>query len=485
MVSATGMDRSDHNRLINCSATNFAAEGVDVKEMTTGNYIGWCNFNGGSIAGANNADGYIDLKGNDSVVEHCVGTNPSTFVLHGAETHILLSGWGNRNVFRNNNFVAGGKPTSNVIWVQETGSRGTAVGNIVYSNNTGTGAPAGLTNITVTNNGSPGTGTPIDSGTPGDPTGSPRSWLSPYWRLHTPLPNAAGTSLLEIHNPALSTTYSSPWFTTTATELVLTQRADAYASSGSNYGRSELRETKADGTNASWLSSTGYHTLEVSQAVLELSANKPRVILMQVHNGDDVVTLRLDSNGSGGYQLAFLFGDGVGAGNAVVVNSNYILGTWYAASFVVWDGVIHCYYNGTKRAQFTDVAGLPSYFKTGTYMLTRTGLTSYVNLAGQTINIAAEPASSYAKVGLKAPKPSHASAPPSLPVSASPIIDPGSGSDGTTSPYALKSSTVGVIVHGTNANAVRQPGYASILWIGSVPPSNSVSALDTWLDTSV
>jgi hypothetical protein len=431
MVSSSALDKSDYNELINCTAVRFTAEGVDVKEMTTGNHIGWCSFDGGSISGANNADGYIDCKANDTLIEYNKGTNPSAVVLHGAETHILLSGWGNRNVFRGNTFAAGGKTTSNIINIQETGSRGTAVGNVVYSDNGGTGAPAGLTNITVTP-AAGGTAPTTGGGAGGDPTASPRSWLTPYWRLHLPLPNAAGTSLLEVHNPALSTTYSSQWFAVTPDDLQMTVRADGYASSNSSYPRSELRETKEDGTNASWATTVGYHTLSVSGAILELVANKKRVILTQVHyGGSDLVVTRTDSNGAGGLQVAFWYQDL----ESVVVEPNYILGTRYTIQKVVYGGKVYCYWNGVLRATFTDTVNTSTnYFKVGAYFLTRTGL---VFEGG-----AAEPASSYAKVSVVAPRVTHASAPPALPVSAT-ASSGGDGGGQDLSGYATRAELTG------------------------------------------
>lgn len=41
----------------------------------------------------------------------------------------------------------------------------------------------------------------------------------------------------------------------------------------------------------------------------------------------------------------------------------------------------------------------------------------------------------------------------------------------------------GWINHGSNANAIRPGGYASVEWFGSVAPVNAVDG-DTWIDTN-
>jgi hypothetical protein len=422
MVGVSELDDSNGNRLVKCTARNTTAESVDVKEMTTNTYIGYCRFEGQRIAGAaaNNADSYVDIKGNKVLMEECEGVLPSVNVLHGAETHILLAGYGNDITFRRNRLTAGAKATSLGIWIQTSGSRGTATGHVVYSDNVASAAPAGLTNIPVT-----GGGAVISDGG-GTAAEEPRAWLYPLWRLHTPLPNAAGTSLLEIHHPELAT-YTSQWFSSTGEYLEFYQRADAYASSGSSYGRSELRETTRTGANAAWPSMVGYHALSVRLAVIALSANKPRVILTQIHNGDDVVTTRLDQkipgNLTSGYVIRFMFGDGTDpAQPSVIIDGNYVLGRQLLIQMVVTGGKVYCYLNGVHRATFTDtVNNGRNYFKTGAYMLTRTGLNIYDGVA-----ISPEPATSHVRVRIYGLSVEHLAAAPVVvaPVDPDPAAEP-------------------------------------------------------------
>jgi len=44
--------------------------------------------------------------------------------------------------------------------------------------------------------------------------------------------------------------------------------------------------------------------------------------------------------------------------------------------------------------------------------------------------------------------------------------------------------TVGVVTHGATAGTTRPGGYAAIMWIGTVTPTNGDPAKDIWLDLS-
>ena len=155
-------DKSDRNQLLNSRLSNFRAEGVDIKEGTTGGVIRGNTLSGSQISGENDADSFMDVKGNDYLIENNVCTAPSAAVVHAFETHINYAGFGNRNVFKGNTLVAGGKTGvvgnsttgSMGINVLLSGSRGSATGNVVYDDNTVTNAPGGLTNIPTTAAGS-------------------------------------------------------------------------------------------------------------------------------------------------------------------------------------------------------------------------------------------------------------------------------------------------------------------------------------------
>lgn len=157
--TAGAMDTSDYNTLENCTLYEIAAECADIKEGTTGTLILGNTMSGKAISGINSADSYVDVKGNDCRIENNVCTVPSLKLVHGMTTHILYAGFGSRNTFRNNSMVCGGQTAgaenstnggAQGINIQTSGSRGTATGNIVYSSNTATADPGGLTNVPVT-----------------------------------------------------------------------------------------------------------------------------------------------------------------------------------------------------------------------------------------------------------------------------------------------------------------------------------------------
>lgn len=144
-------DRSDYNQVLdNDFGPNITAEHIDIKEGTTGGTIRGNLFNGAGISGANSADSWVDVKGNNYTISNNIGNNTSgmSSLVDGFQTHILYAGYGNNNVFSNN--TANVNSTGYGFNIQTSGSRGTATGNIVYSNNTATGAQSGLSNIPVT-----------------------------------------------------------------------------------------------------------------------------------------------------------------------------------------------------------------------------------------------------------------------------------------------------------------------------------------------
>jgi hypothetical protein len=138
-----GPDRSDRNRIVGNHIYATTAENVDIKEGTTGGLISGNRFDATGMTGANYADSWVDIAGNEYVVRDNVGVNPGSSLLDGYQTHVQVTGWAERNVFEGNaSAVNAGGYGINIH------TRG--VGNVVTSTNTVTGAARGLTNITVT-----------------------------------------------------------------------------------------------------------------------------------------------------------------------------------------------------------------------------------------------------------------------------------------------------------------------------------------------
>lgn len=92
-------DTSDENLIEDNRIEGVTAEAVDIKEGTTGGILRNNSFDGSAIDGDDHADSWVDVKGNDWVIEGNTGTaSPAD----GFQTHEILDGWGTGNVFRHN-----------------------------------------------------------------------------------------------------------------------------------------------------------------------------------------------------------------------------------------------------------------------------------------------------------------------------------------------------------------------------------------------
>lgn len=138
MGSAATPDRSDRVLISNNRVSRTAAEGIDIKEGTTGGKITGNSFSEAGISGANSADSWVDVKGNGYTV---TGNSGSTTKLDALQVHNVLEGWGRDNSFAGNT-VLGGVPGYEV-WIQSGD-----LGNTVRCQ-AGT-AGRGLTNIPCT-----------------------------------------------------------------------------------------------------------------------------------------------------------------------------------------------------------------------------------------------------------------------------------------------------------------------------------------------
>ena len=133
--SSSTPDRSDRAQIIGNTISDTAAEGIDLKEGTTGGVVSGNVFRDAGRSGENSADSWVDVKGDGYLVTANSGTGTK---LDAFQVHVI-SGWGRGNAFRDNT-VLGGVPGYEV-WVQKG-----AVGTVVACRAAGTRAAAGLTN---------------------------------------------------------------------------------------------------------------------------------------------------------------------------------------------------------------------------------------------------------------------------------------------------------------------------------------------------
>ena len=90
-------DNSDRNVIEGNRIHGTTSESIDIKEGTTGGVVRGNTFDGSAIVAA---DSWVDVKGNEWVIEGNTGVNSP---LDGFQTHeIGTGGWGTRNVFRGN-----------------------------------------------------------------------------------------------------------------------------------------------------------------------------------------------------------------------------------------------------------------------------------------------------------------------------------------------------------------------------------------------
>lgn len=139
-------DKSDRIQITgNTIGPDVGGENIDIKEGTTGARITGNTFDGSGLTGANYDDSWVDVKGNDVLVENNRGRSTTN---DGYETHTQQSGWGCGTVFRSNTSDLTGATGDKQLAINVT-NYGTSCRTTVYATNTVTGG-RGLTNITVT-----------------------------------------------------------------------------------------------------------------------------------------------------------------------------------------------------------------------------------------------------------------------------------------------------------------------------------------------
>ncbi|MEV8021587.1 sheath polysaccharide-degrading enzyme [Streptomyces sp. NPDC086554] len=139
-------DKSDNVRILgNTIGPDVGGEAIDLKEGTTGGEVSGNTFDGKGLTGNNYDDSWIDVKGNDYVVENNTGKNTTN---NGYETHSKEAGWGCGTVFRDNKSDLTGSTGDKQLAINVT-NYSDSCRTTVYASNTVTGGK-GLTNIQVT-----------------------------------------------------------------------------------------------------------------------------------------------------------------------------------------------------------------------------------------------------------------------------------------------------------------------------------------------
>ncbi|MEO5534407.1 MAG: right-handed parallel beta-helix repeat-containing protein [Pseudolysinimonas sp.] len=134
-ISDCNPDASDRNVIEGNTIWATTAESIDIKEGTTGGTVRGNSFDGAGLTNAG-GDSWVDVKGNDWLIEGNTGVNTP---MDGFQTHEIVDGWGTRNTFRGNTAVING-PGFGFSFTP-------ARDNVVTCDNTASGAGSGLSNV--------------------------------------------------------------------------------------------------------------------------------------------------------------------------------------------------------------------------------------------------------------------------------------------------------------------------------------------------
>jgi len=135
MGSSSTPDRSDGVVIENNLIRSTSAEGIDVKEGTSGGRIAGNHFVDAGYSGANYADSWVDVKGNGYTVVDNYGSGAAADAF---QVHVAVAGWGSGNYFGNNGRISG-------VPGFEVNVQNTATGTVVACGPSGAGG--GLSNI--------------------------------------------------------------------------------------------------------------------------------------------------------------------------------------------------------------------------------------------------------------------------------------------------------------------------------------------------
>ena len=209
------------------------------------------------------------------------------------------------------------------------------------------------------------TNTPSTSPPPGGSAHVPADVLNlTNWYITLPIAGSSATSPKTVNQPELATYTIDPWFHLSAdkTGVVFHVNHGGISTSNSANPRSELREMTNNGASmASWSSTSGTSTMEIKQKVTHLTTVKPQVVVGQIHDAnDDVSVFRLE-----GSSLYITDGNTT---HAHLVTDSYTLGTVFTVKFEVSGGVIKYYYNGQLLPYTQSKSFSGAYFKAGNYL---------------------------------------------------------------------------------------------------------------------
>ncbi|MBA2324493.1 MAG: polysaccharide lyase family 7 protein [Pseudonocardiales bacterium] len=182
------------------------------------------------------------------------------------------------------------------------------------------------------------------------------------WKLT--LPVLEHGKIKEIKQPELATFADKEFFglTDDGTGIRFRCHHGGATTSGSNNPRTELREMTSDGSGlAKWATNKGRHILNVRGQVNRLTHVRPHVVIAQIHDdADDVTVFRVE-----GTRLFVTKGNN---NHAHRVTDAFDLEASYELGFDVSGDKVTYSYNGEKLAFGLTVNNRACYFKAGNYL---------------------------------------------------------------------------------------------------------------------
>lgn len=116
--AATNYNKIKNNTI----GPNVKAEHIDIKEGSTGTIVEYNTFNGTGISGANSADSFMDVKGNNDIIRYNTGyRNNNSIIVNAFEVHQRSAGWGQNADFYGNTVYLD-NATPNVVYTDSNGT---------------------------------------------------------------------------------------------------------------------------------------------------------------------------------------------------------------------------------------------------------------------------------------------------------------------------------------------------------------------------
>jgi poly(beta-D-mannuronate) lyase len=201
------------------------------------------------------------------------------------------------------------------------------------------------------------------------------------WRLELPVDSGGGTDgdARIVEWPDLDEFEFDPYFDVTAdtTAVVFRAHAGGATTEKSSYPRCELREMNG-AAKAAWSTSSGFHSITITQRITHAPPEKPHVVAGQIHDSeDDVIMIRYEGDSD---DKLFVEAKGESWG---ALDKYYELGDWFTVRVEASSGQVRVYYDDELRVEHAASCTDGCYFKAGCYTQSNTEAGDEASAFGQ------------------------------------------------------------------------------------------------------